>query len=71
MRSRTARTVVLVLGIVAALVGLVWTGQGAGLIGGSFMTNDRTWLGIGLVCLVVGIFAIFSALRKPAPGRRG
>ena len=71
MRSRTARTVILVIGIIAVLIGLLWVGQGAGLIPGSFMTGDRTWLGIGLVCLVAGAFAIFSALRKPAPGRRG
>lgn len=71
MKSRAARTVVLVIGILAVLIGLVWTGQGAGLIGGSFMTGSRTWLGIGLVCLVSGAFAIFSALRKPAPSRRG
>ena len=71
MRSRTTRTIILVIGIIAVLIGLVWVGQGSGLIPGSFMTGDRTWLGIGLVCLVAGAFAIFSALRKPAPGRRG
>jgi hypothetical protein len=66
MRSRATRTVVLVIGILAALIGLVWIGQGSGLIPGSFMSGDRTWLGIGLVCLVVGAFAIFSATRKRA-----
>jgi hypothetical protein len=71
MRSRGARTVILVLGIIAVLIGLLWVGQGSGLIPGSFMSGDRTWLGIGLVCVVAGVFAIFSALRKPAPGRRG
>jgi hypothetical protein len=66
MRSRAARTVILVLGILAAMVGLVWIGQGSGLVPGSFMSGDRTWLGIGPVCLVAGAFAIFSATRKRA-----
>ena len=66
MRSRAARTVILVIGILAALIGLVWIGQGSGLLPGSFMSGDRTWLGIGLVLLVAGAFAIFSAIRKRA-----
>jgi carbonic anhydrase/acetyltransferase-like protein (isoleucine patch superfamily) len=66
MRSRPTRIVILVIGILAAVIGLVWIGQGSGLIPGSSMTGDRTWLGIGLVCLVAGAFAIFSATRKRA-----
>lgn len=51
------------LGAVAALIGLVWIGQGIGLIGGSSMTNDPTWLVIGLVVLVIGIGLIVLSTR--------
>jgi hypothetical protein len=65
--SRPARIAFLVLGLIALVVGIVWTGQGLNLIPGSFMTGDRTWLAIGLVVAVVGIVLIALAVRR---GRR-
>jgi hypothetical protein len=65
MPKGSKRIVVLVVGVIAALAGLVWIGQGSGVIKGSFMTGSDTWLGIGLVCLSVGALLIFLALRKP------
>jgi hypothetical protein len=50
------------------LVGAVWIGQGAGLIKGSFMTGSPTWLAIGLLCLVGGLFLIFLTLRRRPRG---
>jgi len=64
VRSRAARTVILIIGALAVLVGGVWIGQGAGLIKGSFMTGSPAWLAIGLLCLVVGVFLIFLAVRR-------
>jgi hypothetical protein len=55
MKSRATRTVSLIIGGLAILVGGVWIGQGAGLIKGSFMTGSPTWLAIGLLCLVGGL----------------
>jgi hypothetical protein len=69
MRSKTARTVILIMGGLAVLVGAVWIGQGAGLIKGSFMTGSPTWLAIGLLCLVAGVFLIFLAARRRQGGR--
>ena len=66
MRSRAARTIGLIVGGLAVLVGGVWIGQGAGLIKGSFMTGSSTWLAIGLLCLVVGLLLIFLSLRRRA-----
>jgi hypothetical protein len=66
MRSRAARTAILIIGALAVLVGGVWIGPGAGLIKGSFMTP--TWLAIGLLCLVVGVFLIFLAVRRRPSG---
>jgi hypothetical protein len=68
MRSRAARTAILIIGALAVLVGGVWIGQGAGLIKGSFMTGSPTWLAIGLLCLVVGVFLIFLAVRRRPSG---
>ena len=68
MKSTATRTVSLIIGGLAALVGAVWIGQGAGLIKGSFMTGSRTWLAIGLLCLVVGLLLLFLALRRRHSG---
>lgn len=64
MKSTATRTVSLIIGGLAILVGAVWIGQGAGLIKGSFMTGSPTWLAIGLLCLVGGLFLIFLTLRR-------
>ena len=62
MRSKLARTIGLITDTLAVLVGGVWIGQGATRIQGSFMTGSPTWLAIGLLCLVVGLFLIFLTL---------
>lgn len=38
--------------VVLAAVGVVWLGQGIGVIGGSFMTGEPLWAIIGAVMLV-------------------
>jgi len=65
MNSRAARIVLTVVGVVAILVGVVWVGQGSGLIPGSSMTGDRMWLVIGLIVGFVGVVLIVIARRKP------
>jgi lipopolysaccharide export LptBFGC system permease protein LptF len=54
------------LGGLLALIGLVWTLQGANLLGGSFMTGSTLWLVVGLVVLALGIALVIRGLR----GRR-
>jgi len=66
--SKIARRIAVIIGGLAVLVGGVWIGQGAGVIKGSFMTGSRTWLAIGLLCLVVGLLLIFLALRRRSGG---
>lgn len=68
MRSKLARTIGLIIGALAVLVGGVWIGQGAGFIKGSFMTGSPTWLAIGLLCLVVGLLLIFLSVRRRPNG---
>src|SRR5437660_413458 len=43
-----------IVGVVLVLIGLVWIGQGTGLLPGSFMTGQRQWAVIGLVLLIAG-----------------
>ncbi len=51
------RNVRVIAGIVIALMGGVWTLQGLNseLAPQSFMTNDRTWVWIGILTIVAGI----------------
>jgi hypothetical protein len=45
-----------VVAIVLVLVGLVWIGQGLGLLrGGSFMVDDVRWALIGAACVAGGV----------------
>jgi hypothetical protein len=54
-----------VLGAVVALVGLVWIGQGAGAIPGSFMSGDPFWAAAGLALVAAGaIYAAWPRLRR-------
>lgn len=59
----------LALGILAVVVGAVWTLQGLGQLGGSAMTGDRTWTVVGPIVALVGLVLIIVALR--ARRRRG
>lgn len=45
----TLRTVA---SVILAVVGVVWIGQGLGLIPGSFMTSDLRWAAAGVLLLV-------------------
>ena len=47
MQSRTGRIALVAAGLVIAIVGAVFAGQGLNLIPGSTMTGDRTWLYVG------------------------
>jgi hypothetical protein len=49
----------LAIALIVALVGLVWVGQGANLIGGSAMSGSSFWLVVGLVLLVVAAAIAF------------
>ena len=56
----------IVLGVLVALAGAVWTLQGLGYIGGSFMSGATLWAVIGPIVPVAGLAIIYFALR----GRR-
>jgi hypothetical protein len=57
----------LAVSIVMLLVGLLWFGQGTGLVGGSPMSSQAIWAIVG-AGLVVGAAAVAWTGRRPAPG---
>jgi hypothetical protein len=63
MMSRGPAWVSLVVGALIALIGLVWIGQGVGLIGGGFMSGNGMWAVVGLVLAVIGVLLVIRALR--------
>jgi hypothetical protein len=55
------RLLALIVGIAALLMGLLWVGQGAGLIhwpASSFMIDQRPWISRGAILAVVGLILI-------------
>ena len=58
------RMVVVVLGVILLLAGAVWGLQGAGYLLGSFMSNDPTWLWIGIVTALAGVGLIVFGVRS-------
>lgn len=69
MSSSFRRETLITVGVIALILGGVWTGQGMNLIPGSFMTGSRMWLSIGLVLAIAGIILILLGLRGPGRGR--
>jgi hypothetical protein len=59
----------LVIGLLIALLGLLFAGQGLNLVPGSFMTGDRTWFWVGLVLVVIGVVLVVAGLRRGPAAR--
>ena len=59
IRSRTTLAIILVA------IGLVWVGQGTGLLKGSgFMVGDPKWAAIGVVCIIAGLGLGLTEIRR-------
>lgn len=65
--TRTLRTILIVLGSIALVAGAVFAGQGIGVIPGSFMTGDRTWLIVGLIMVFIGVALILFGTNRGKP----
>lgn len=65
-----SRSLTLVLGAALVLIGLVWTGQGLGWIGGSPMTGVTLWAVLGPVAVLVGIVLLVRGARGVGDNRR-
>ena len=70
---RILRPILLVLGVLATLMGLLWIGQGLGYIhwpDSSFMLDQRPWADRGAVLAIVGLLMILIARRLGRLPRR-
>jgi hypothetical protein len=58
------KVTVLVVGVVAVLLGVVWTLQGLDVLGGSSMSGNKTWAIVGPIVAVVGLVAVIAGARR-------
>jgi len=52
----------LVPGVLLTAIGLIWTLQGFGVLGGSVMSGSPVWATIGPIVLLVGLGLIVAAI---------
>ncbi|MFY1683961.1 hypothetical protein ACN265_20765 [Micromonospora sp. WMMD730] len=53
----------LTLGLLAVVVGAVWTVQGLGYVDGSLMSDERLWAFIGPLLVLAGLVLLWRGLR--------
>jgi hypothetical protein len=64
------RPILLAFGVVAFLMGMLWVGQGLGLVrwpASSFMIGDREWVTRGAILAAGGLLIVLATRRR---GRR-
>ncbi|WFE49083.1 hypothetical protein [Micromonospora sp. WMMD1155] len=54
----------LTLGLLAVVVGAVWTVQGLGYVTGSLMTGQRIWAVLGPLVSLAGLVVLWFGLRS-------
>ena len=57
-----------IFGVLAVLMGLLWIGQGTGLVhwpASSFMLDQRPWAIRGVALVLVGVGLLIFARRRP------
>lgn len=59
-----SRTLLLVLGFVGAALGVLWTLQGLGHVGGSPMTGVKFWALVGPLVAGLGVALVIVGLRR-------
>ncbi|MDX6279174.1 MAG: hypothetical protein QOH03_245 [Kribbellaceae bacterium] len=57
------------LGLLLTVLGVVWTLQGLGYIGGSSMSGKQIWAIIGPVIAALGISLLYVTFRGPQKKR--
>ena len=61
------RAILLVPGIFAMLMGLLWIGQGLGVVNwpaSSFMIDQRPWVTRGVLLFLVGVIVVVASRRR-------
>jgi hypothetical protein len=64
--DRIMRPARLAMALLSAVVGVVWLGQGVGLIGGSFMTGSPVWAVTGACLVGLAIVIVVVERRRGA-----
>jgi len=59
-----ARVLLVGAGLLVTVVGVVFALQGAGVIGGSFMSGTTTWAIAGPVIALAGLALVMAGLRR-------
>ena len=64
----TLRPILMIVGVLSALMGLLWIGQGLGYVHwpakGNFMLDQREWAVKGALLAVIGVAAIWWSRRR-------
>ena len=60
-----SRSVTVILGVLLVLIGLLWTGQGLGWIGGSPMTGVTLWAVVGPIVALIGVVLLVRGRGGP------
>jgi LPXTG-motif cell wall-anchored protein len=58
------KIVLSIIGVLVALMGVVWFLQGINILPGSFMTGQILWAIIGAVAMLIGVGLVFFANRR-------
>ena len=58
------RQMAVVIGAIMAIFGALWTFQGLGYVGGSFMSDSSTWTVTGSVIAGLGVALIIVGLQR-------
>ncbi len=58
------RVILIIVGVLAVLVGALWTLQGLNVVGGSTMSGNSTWAIIGPIVAVVGLLLVLYGARR-------
>lgn len=64
---RGLKTLLFIVGIIALLMGLLWAGQGSGIVpwpATSPMINQSPWVWRGLLLAVVGLAVVWWSRRR-------
>jgi len=60
------RRLLLIVGLLALAIGLLWIGQGTGVVAwprSSFMVNEIQWAGYGAALSAIGLILIWQSRR--------
>ena len=63
------RTLLVPVGVMLVVVGILWTLQGLGYVGGSVMSGVTFWAVAGPVVAVAGVVLVLSGRRGRRPDR--